>query len=149
MEIERECGLVTETKGSMALVETDPVSFCMSCSSKDSCPTGSNPRTKKLWMENSLGASRGDRVYFYVPGGGVIASSFLIYVLPLVFLFGGIIAGSIMHSRLGMDVEASAGLFGIIGFGISFIIIRIVSDKLLNREKYTPKMLEIESGRDK
>ncbi len=149
MEIERECGLVTETKDSMALVETDPVSFCMSCASRDSCPTGSNPRTKKLWMENSLGAGSGDRVYFYVPGGGVIASSFLIYVLPLVLLFTGIVAGTIMHAHLGVDVEAAAGLFGIIGFGISFIIIRVVSGKLLNREKYMPKMLEIESSSDK
>lgn len=142
MEIERECGRVTEIKGNMALVETDPASFCMSCASKNSCPTGANPRTKKLWIENTLRAREGDNVYFYVPGGGVIASSLLIYMLPLVLLFAGIIVGIMLHAQLGLDMEASSGIFGIMGFGLSFVIIRLVSDRVLNKQKFKPKMLE-------
>jgi len=87
--VDAECGIVKVVHGNMVCVAADAVSFCNSCSNEGCSMRQSSQR--EVWIENTLGAHVGDRVFFVVPAQGIILSSMLLYGLPIMFLFAGII----------------------------------------------------------
>lgn len=142
MSIER--GTVKETANGMVLIEAEPVNMCSSCSAKGACHTSSGKK-RALWIENKIGAEKGDIIDFEIKEGNVIISSILIYLFPVIMLFTGIVFGIKYPPFLKSDPEASGAAIGIVLLVLSYAIIRLIS-KMLNKNRgFTPVIKEIVS----
>lgn len=140
--METECGFVKEVHGNAVCVTADAVSFCSSCTNQTCAMRQS--KSRQVWMENILDARAGDRVYFVVPAKGVVISSAVMYGLPIVFLIGGIITGTVFPLPFIKDNELWAIVTGILFFAFSFIIVKILSKFIMIKKIMNPTMVKVE-----
>ena len=137
-----ECGLVIEIKDDKALVETDPLSFCASCSSTDSCKTKPKGRRRKVWMANEIKAEMGDKVQFESNPKANIALSLIYYLLPVILLLIGAIFSVNFSDIYGIETDISAIIGGITGLMLSFLIIYIFSRLFANKGCFFPRIVD-------
>ncbi len=137
-----ECGKVVEIKGDMVRVEASAVDMCVSCASKGSCHSIMGNKTRSLWIRNSLEASRGDKVEFAINESAVVGISALLYLLPVVLVILGVLAG-LRYPFFGLDSELAAAIFGSGGFLFSLAAIKAVSSRIQRRTSYRPVLVKI------
>lgn len=137
-----ETGIIAEIKGNQALVESDPDEGCASCSAKGACMMSSTEKKRKIWIKNTINANPGDMITFSIEEKGVVLSSFVLYVLPIILFISGIMGAGFLYGFRNEGYIIAGGLIGLLA---AFIIMRYIS-KILNKKKiFTPKMLEIVS----
>ncbi|MCX8123086.1 MAG: SoxR reducing system RseC family protein [Spirochaetes bacterium] len=140
--METECGIVTQVKDNYVLVEADAVSFCSSCSNHG-C-TMRQSKGRQLWIENTLGASSGDRVIFELPSKGIVLSSVVLYGIPIVFLIAGIVLGIVVPLPMPVDRDILGIVTGMLFLAISFVIMRVASKYIVRRKQFAPTMVKVE-----
>ena len=139
-----EIGIVVQVQGNRILVEAESGAGCACCAAKDGCITRDDRRKRVLWMDNTLDAGTGDRVCFRVEERGMILASVLLYLVPVIFLFIGIVAGSYLYVRMGMDQDIAAIILGLAGIVLSFVFIRLVSPRISASRVVQPALVSIE-----
>lgn len=144
----KECGLVTEVSSEKVKVESAPDAGCASCAARGSCMTGSEQRVKVIWIKNTLGAVKGDMVFYAVEEKGVVTGALLLYLMPVLFLLAGGIIAPQMSLFDGMDPELASAIGGVTFLVISFFLIRIISGFFNRKDLFAPRLLEI-AGKDK
>lgn len=140
--METECGIVIKVEGNYVLVEADAVSFCASCGNNECTMRQSQGR--QLWIENTLGAVIGDRVFFVLPSKGIVLSSVVLYGVPILFLIAGIIAGSLIPLQVLPDRDISGIITGMVFLVLSFAIMRLISKYIVQHNQITPTMVRVE-----
>ncbi len=92
-------------------------------------------------LENDVGAGEGDTVIVSVPSGSVLASSALVYILPLLFTAAGLVIGFFVG---GQNLAALLGLAMLIaGFGALSLIDRILKK---SGKIPVPKIISVEKA---
>lgn len=143
----KECGLVTEVFSGKVKVESAPDAGCASCAARGSCMTGAEQRVKVIWIKNTLGAEKGDTVFYGVEEKGVVMGAMLLYLMPVLFLLaGGIIAPQISLFE-SLDPELASAIGGVTFLIVSFFLIRVISGFFNRKDLFAPRLLEV-SGRD-
>jgi len=140
-----EVGVVVELKGkNTVLVMCTKSSLCENCASNGNCTLGEDDRTRLIEVGNPLGAVVGDRVRISTSTQSFLTSSFLLYIVPLIALVIGAIAGKLVGENLptGLDPNVLSAIFGVFFMIGSFVILRVGS-RALNNEDYRPKIMEI------
>jgi positive regulator of sigma E activity len=85
-------GVVKGLQGRMALVMTRMEPECESCKAKEACFTlGGGGANTEVRARNTAGAEVGDIVTISMRGSSLVKVSFLVYMLPILSLTGGII----------------------------------------------------------
>ena len=135
---ENETGLVKKIVNNRILVECEAVNMCNNCTENERCSISGDSKKREIWIDNVTGIDIGDRILFKFKESGIIYASVILYVIPVVFLFFGMITGYNLHSFFDIDVELSSIVFGIIGLIASFIFIKIYSNLVLNKERFKP-----------
>lgn len=102
-------------------------SGCLSCKmdNDDACYHEKQYGTRILYADNNVGAVVGDMVVIEIESAKMIKYSFLIYLLPIVFLFVGIGLGSwiaSMNPQLGKADNVSA-IIGFLTMGLSIMVL--------------------------
>ena len=138
----KEEGIVTEIKGQQILVESIPSDMCNTCAIQGSCLSGIEERKRKIWIVNSKNARPGDTVEFGIEEGTVIASSLVLYLIPVVMLLGGALVGY-QTDYFGIDADLKSALGGFIGLIISFGIIKVISSFAVRKKGFNPVLLRI------
>ena len=133
MRIER--GIVTEDSPGMVLVEFSEDRGCSSCASAKLCPFCATSGRNSIWIDNTIGAQKGDAVNFIIEEKNVVMASAFIYLLPTVLLIGGSALGHIAASALELNKDLSAGIGGITGLFIFVVIIKTTSTGLFNKRR--------------
>ncbi len=142
-----EEGKVVKVEGEIAIIHAERGSSCGGCSAKSACHAMSGDNSKMMEMKaiNDLGAKEGDRVKVAIDSIVFLKSSFLIYVVPLVVMIAGGIAGdSYARNYLPYsDADLVAGGVGITCLIISFLLIGVWSRSLdgLDSESGNPKSI--------
>jgi sigma-E factor negative regulatory protein RseC len=137
-----ETGTVIELVGNEARVVMNGSNACRSCAARQACSTlGGNSKT--LMIKNILNALPGDRIEFTIEEKGVIISSFIVYLLPLLFLILGMVIGSSFHAQFARDQDVTAMLGGLAGLCFSFILIKTFNHLFRKKTLFMPKMLRI------
>ena len=120
--------IVIAVEGREALVESMQGGGCGHCDSENGCGSGkmsqlfcSEPR--RFRVRNDGGAQVGTLVQVTLPEGVLIRSAILMYILPLVLLLCGAIAGARWHA--GSDAYAAVG--GVAGLMLGFIMVKVWS----------------------
>lgn len=131
-------GIVCELRGSNALVELGGGEGCGVCSARESCMsiTGKTPESKKVAVENLLGASVGDAVELELPVSATMKVISLTFILPVALLLGGY--------WVFMPAGSAAGALGAVGGLLLGLVLALVSNKALgNKTGYRLTMTAI------
>ncbi len=142
-----EEGSVVKVEAGYAIVKAERGSSCEGCGSKASCHamSGSEGKSMQIRAINEIGARVGDRVLVAIDSGVMLKSSFLIYIVPLVFMIiGGILGDAYAQSNMpGADADLVAGATGITFLILSFVLIKFWSKSVERKSKYHPKIMRI------
>ena len=134
-------GIVTAVEGNRAWVEAGRRSSCGHCDASTSCG-GSlfaelfGNRAVRVEVENIHNAKIGDRVIIGLPERMMISGSLRLYLLPLLGLFFGAVAGEYFSCHFAVEsTEPWAILGGLLGLTATlFILHRVLSTN--SRERF-------------
>ncbi len=101
-------------------------------------------RSRQLWIENTLAAAKGDRVFFVFPSKGIVLSSVVLYGIPILFLIAGIVAGTLIPLPVLHDRDISGIITGIVFLVLSFAIMQLTSKYIVKQNQITPTMVRVE-----
>lgn len=149
-----EAGMITErarvvaVEGENALLQAQRQSTCGSCSVKSGCGTSVlasvvGQKVTQLKVLNSLGAKPGDEVLLGMADNALVTGSLLVYMIPLVMLLLGALAGEGLAGHLGMDAELMPIVGGAAGFALAVLLVRILLQKTSAGLQMQPVMLRI------
>jgi positive regulator of sigma E activity len=133
-----ECGVVTAIKGSKALIESAGESFCATCDAKSGCLMSTEGRSRKIWV-NYDSPREGDMVTYEINERGVVFSSLIFYLVPVLFLLGGTLYGGHLYG-----LEAYAALGGFLGLLAAGIFIKIFSMVTSESIIFNPHVLQVD-----
>ena len=138
-----EVGTVVELKSKMiAVVMCTKSSLCENCATNGNCALGDYYKTRLIEVHNLLGAEVGEQVRIATTTKSFLQSSFLLYIVPLIALVIGAIAGLLVGEKIptGLDPNLLSAIFGVFFMCGSFVILRVGSN-VLNKESYMPKII--------
>jgi sigma-E factor negative regulatory protein RseC len=128
----QDVGIVTAIEDGVVTVSLQRGGGCKSCSMHGFCFSKSSPSVFKL--QSKLPLSPGDRVELEVSPSGRVLASFLLFVVPVIFMLLGFMLADIWFS------EFISIMFAFGAMALSFFIIRYCDKKWGNR-------LKVEIGR--
>ncbi len=119
-----EDGIVTSINNNLVTVQMEKGDQCKECNICETIGGG----FRCIEALNTLNAKAGDRVRVEIEPKTMLTSSFLVFILPLIFL----VVGYFIGSSLGAE-SASEG-YGILG-GLLFLALSFVVVKYLDKYK--------------
>lgn len=140
-----EVGTVVELKSKhSAVVMCEKSSLCENCAASGACSIGDDDRQRLVTAHNPLRAVVGDRVKIAASTSVFLKSSFLIYIVPLIALVLGAVAGKLVGEMFISNVSPDllSAIFGVFFMVGTFVIIRVGS-QALKQENYMPKIIAV------
>lgn len=137
-----ETARVIQCQDHFAWVETSRKSACDSCSMNKGCGTGAlskvfGEKRTRLRVVNKVNADVGDTVLIGINEAALLSGSFLVYLLPIVFLLCFAMLGEVMAEQLLIENgEWLSILFGIFGLGLSMWWVRKKTGDLEHSDRY-------------
>ena len=94
---------------------------------------------------NDMGAKKEDVVEIDIPSGEMVKGSIVVFILPILFLLFGYLLGSIVLKSLNMLAMQEVGsiIFALIGFALSFLVIRWYDKNIVAKKTLRAKVLKI------
>ena len=139
-----EEGTVIKVIGANVLIKTMRSSSCEHCTSKGSCMSKGGGNEMQVQALNPVGAREGDRVKISFSTGSLLKASFLLYVFPILCLIAGALCGQRLTASFpGLGESALSVISGLLAFGLSFVVVRSVSNKMAGKADYQPKVIRI------
>lgn len=143
--IEKTAVVISTNQGS-AWVKAEGVESCSSCSSSGACSSKrlfsrDDDPSEKMRVANPFHAKPGDHVIVGLPSDGLLKSSLLAYLFPLLSLIVFSLLGSEVFLFLGSNAELGAILMGVAGLfvGLRFADTLVQCSDL--KEKLHPVIL--------
>jgi len=136
----KEVGKVLKTEGAFSIVEVGG-KYCKTCSLKGHCLLSSQ-RERKIEAKNLINAKEGDLVIVNVPPKKYLSVTFVIYILPIIFMLIGAYVGIKIGPMLRIkDPNLSPIIFGFSFLFLSFILVRLLSN-IINFKPEIEKIVE-------
>ena len=142
-----ESAVVIRCEGDFAWVEATRRSACGQCSASAACGTGVldklwGRRSARMKALNRAQARAGERVLIGLQETALVRGSLILYLLPIVSLLLFAIFGKAMASQWQLSGEAVSILFGIAGFLLAGILVRLFSRRIQTDPAYQPVILK-------
>lgn len=138
-----EQGTVTKVAGDKAWVRTRRSSMCNGCKSQGVCHSLSGTDNMETEALNSAGAKNGDRVILEISSRALWKISFVFYMIPVVFLVSGVIAGLKIGKNYFSEPELFSFLCGLLACVLAFIPIKLIAKRLGKNKNYMPEVIKI------
>ena len=138
-----EHGIVLRTEYEAAWVKTTRSSACEGCTARGSCHTMGGGQEMEVKALNPAGAKAGDRIVLSFETRSLLKATFLIYVLPIVFLIAGAALGQMLAPRFGLSSTTPSVLLGFAFFFTAVVIIKARANKMAKKNAYQPKITKI------
>lgn len=151
----REQGIVLETRGEIAWVETQRKSACGACQASKGCGTSVLSRLlgqkrTRVQALNEVGAMAGEQVVLGIEEQALVRGSLLVYMLPLLALFAGALLfewlAGIYAPGLGFNAEAASIAGGMLGLAAGFAWLKSFGRRIRYDGRYRPVIVERKSG---
>ena len=142
----RETGKVVEiTNEGTAMVLIQRKKMCDHCPSKEVCKPPEEGKEFTVEIENPIGAKEGDVVEIGIPKGALLIASLWAYLVPSIFFVVGVTIGFTFLSRyITLIQKEFIGLItGIILLAVSYMILRIVNNRIGNKKAFHPIIVSV------
>lgn len=137
-----EQGIVITTTGTHAVVGTCRPEACAGCRAKDIC-NGAEEKNTEITVENQIRARPGDTVILGMETLPFLKVAALLYLLPVMALIAGSLAGAALAPRWGMTTDGAAALAGLLSLAATAWILRRMDGHLSQKSSYHPRILRI------
>jgi sigma-E factor negative regulatory protein RseC len=138
-----EEGTITKVFADMARVKVRRSSMCDICKCKSACSTLSDTEVMEAEALNTANARPGDRVLLNIPSKSLWKISFVIYMLPVIFLISGAIVGMRLARIYSLEPELGALILGVMGCIISVLMIKLFAKRVRKDKEYTPEIIKV------
>ena len=132
-----EQGIIIEVIDNIAKIKVgrhSDCSNCGACSGSDSVIIDAN---------NNVGAKVGERVVFEVKETNVLRGAFIVFILPLVVAFIGVLLGRYIGQYIGFNINGSQIIGGITAFLLSMIFVKLFDRSATTNENTKPVIIRI------
>jgi len=137
-------GIVTKVDSSTAWVKCSKSAACESCKAKDFCNTvGGSDDTVEIEAINAVGAKVDDRVTISFETSSLLKVSFLIYMVPVLFLILGVVIGDKIAGIFNYDQSICSMLVGFLFLVTAFFFVKTKGSKMSEKDEYKPKIIKI------
>lgn len=138
-----EKGIVIKVDSTTAWVTTTKTSACEGCTSRSSCSVLGGGKEMEVEAINNAGAKVGQMVVLSFDTSPLLKATFLLYVVPILFLMVGAVIGDTMAPLFNFDVSTFSLITGLLFFGLAIIFVKSKGNKLAKKDKYRPKVIRI------
>ena len=138
-----EEGIVIKLGDTTAWVKTTRSSACNHCASRESCQTGKQGKEMEVEVTNPVGAKIGDRIVLYFETSSLLKAAFLLYVFPVLCMMAGAALGQWLSPRYQINPSLGSAAFGFLSLVLSFVLVKMRSDRLARRDNYKPRIIRI------
>lgn len=138
----KQCGLVIATLDRTAKVRMQRHSSCAGC---NACKMGAEDNPIELEALNPKKAVTGQMVEVEMENEHVLLAAFLMYVVPLLFLVGGVMVGHFGLRAMGIEAYADV-MTAVIAFaftGVAYLLLSRGEQKQDFREKMLPTITDV------
>ncbi|OPX27615.1 MAG: hypothetical protein B1H05_00500 [Candidatus Cloacimonas sp. 4484_140] len=133
-----DVGRVVDIQNGLAVVEYSRSDACNTCKLKAFCFQKGGD-VNKLTMKNNLNVKKGDMIQFEISPQMRMFSSFLVFILPVVFMIGSYF---LCRSAIGLSENISI-VVSLISIAVAFIIVKIIDDQIKKKAMIQPKMVAV------
>lgn len=130
-------GIVLQVIGKMAKVKTSRHNDCENCGA---CPGNS---AIVLDAQNDVEARPGQRVAVEIREMNMLKAAFIVYILPLIAIFIGILAGGTLTDEFGSSLLWAQVAGGVLGFVLSVVYIKFFDSAARLDSKMQPIIVRI------
>lgn len=138
-----EEGTITKVTEDKAWIRVRRSSMCDVCKSRSACIIIGGGETMEAEALNTANAQVGDRVLLNIPSKSLWKISFILYMLPVIFLITGVIIGMNLAKKYGLEPELGALLLGVVGCAVSFLPIKLFAKHIRKNKEYIPEIVRI------
>jgi sigma-E factor negative regulatory protein RseC len=135
--------VIKALEGRIAVAVTTREDACEHCSARDTCHavggTGANATVRAI---NTVDAQVGDTVTIAMASTTLLKASFLIYMVPVLALIGGILIGFLVNSLVGINESVAVGISSGLCLVAAFVWLRKKGKDLGQRTEYIPQIVE-------
>ena len=137
IKMKTEQGLVIEVIDNITKIKVGRHSDCSNCGA---CP-GSD--SVIISANNKIGAKVGDKVTFEMREDNVLKGAFIVFVLPLIIAFIGVLLGGFIGKYMKFNINVSQIIGGITAFLLSMIFVKLFDRAATTSEKSKPEIISI------
>lgn len=137
-----ETGLVIKVDGQKAYVAVERKSACEACPASSICkPSDEDSIVEAI---NEARAQIGDRVVVSMKAFSYLKGSMIVYGIPaLCLILGAILGKELLGTFISLDPELLSAIGGLGAFGISFVVIKLLSKRIERKTEYIPVIEKI------
>jgi len=133
-----DVGTVVDIQSGLAIVEYSRSDACDTCKLKAFCFQKGGDVTK-LTMKNNLNVKKGDIIQFEISPQMRILSSFLVFILPIIFMIGSYF---LCKSAIGLSENISI-VVSLISIAVAFIFVKFIDGQIKKKAMIQPKMVAV------
>ncbi len=130
-------GLVIEVSGDIAKIRAGRHNDCKNCGA---CP-GNDAIV--ISAKNPIGAMEGQRVAFEIKEANAVKGIFIVFILPLILVFFGVMLGWLIGILIGGYILTFEVLIGAIAFVSALIYIKFFEHSVNKTDKTFPVIVRI------
>ena len=140
-----EEGIVTKVYSSTAWVKCTKSAACETCSAKGFCHTmgGGDDDDVEVEAINAARAKVNDRVTISFETSSLLKVSFLVYMVPVLFLILGVVIGDKIAPIFNYDQSIFSMLVGFLFLVAAFFFVKAKGKDLAKKDAYKPKIIRI------
>ena len=135
-----DVGTVVDIQNGLAIVKYSRSVACNTCKLKAFCfQKGGDVTT--LTMKNELNVKLGDKIQFEISPQIRILSSFLVFILPIIFMIGSYF---LCKSAIRLS-ESISIIVSLVSIAVAFIVVKIIDGQIKKNAIIQPKMVAVVS----
>jgi sigma-E factor negative regulatory protein RseC len=116
---------------------------CHDCEASRFCDSLTNCANLETRVLNKAGAGVGDLVTIHLSSHTVLKGALVLYLIPVLGLLTGAVAGSGFSKQLAIGQTGAALLFGLAGIALGFILTATISKRMSAGNRLTPEITNI------
>ena len=137
-------GIAIKVNSSTAWVKCTRSAACESCKAKDFCDTvGGSDDDVEIEAINAAKAKVDDRVTISFETSSLLKVSFLVYMVPVLFLILGVVIGDKIAPIFNYDQSIFSMLVGFLFLFAAFFFVKAKGKELSKKDAYKPKIIRI------
>jgi len=129
-------GFIMNIEGDLAKIKVAPNADCDNCGS---C----NIAHMEILAYNPVKAAPGQKVKFTMVQENMLKISFMIFIFPLLSLFAGLYAGSLVSSFYKINTTGATAAGGLLMVGLAIAIIFFYDKKYKLNKSNFPQIIEV------